>query len=193
MKKTISLLFIFVWMAVFMTSCGEAKKSSGNTQSKATTAVALGYSLEKLGLSIDSDSVHERNLNYQEADINGDCTEVYGKINSSEVSMIILQGFYKKDLETASVLVDNKTYTDQEMEMHKIYEDEKVIIYDMSNYLYSNTFQERIDDLPADEGGNAEQQENMWDSLDKIDQMIGVTDTHDENNGKASSIKSFNV
>lgn len=141
MKKIAAGMMAVVMIVIMCCSCGSNSSASTKNQE---TPVALGYSLNQFGLKIDSADLLQKECTYQQIDINGKCTEIYGKKLGREVKVAVVQGFYKRDLKNGDVLIANKTYDPNTFENEVVYEDNDIIVYDISNMIYQDTLEDRV-------------------------------------------------
>ena len=144
MKKiAVSIVAFAMLFAVVLSACGE-KNSTADHGNKAVN-VAVGYSLKQLSLSLDSNFMAQKEHSYQDVDINGTCTELYARENGKEVSALYLQGFYRKDLKDREIMIGRQTFSAAELESNIMYQDQNIVVYDLSNFLYRDTLGARVD------------------------------------------------
>lgn len=144
MKKiAVSVVAFAMLFAVVLSACGE-KNSAADHGNKAVN-VAVGYSLKQLSLSLDSNFMAQKEHSYQDVDINGTCTELYARENGKEVSALYLQGFYRKDLKDREIMIGRQTFSAAELESNIMYQDQNIVVYDLSNFLYRDTLGARVD------------------------------------------------
>ena len=148
MKK---LLAAITLSALALTACSSKKDAEVNTpvQDDGVT-VSLGYSLDQFGLKVSGqNAVLSKEESYsKEVNVNGNYTELFSRSGSETVPLAALQGFYKKDLKNGEVFLNGRTFTAEELADRMVYEDNQLIVYDISHYVYQTSLEERTSQLP---------------------------------------------
>ena len=62
-----------------------------------------------------------------------------------KVSALYLQGFYRKDLKDREIMIGRQTFSAAELESNIMYQDQNIVVYDLSNFLYRDTLGARVD------------------------------------------------
>ena len=148
MKK---LLAAIILSALAFTACSSQKDAKVNTPAQNDgVTVSLGYSLDQFGLKVSSqNAIASKQESYSdEININGNYTELFSRNGSETVPLAALQGFYKKDLKNGEVFINGHTFTADELADKIVYEDNQLIVYDISYYVYPTSLEERTAHLP---------------------------------------------
>ncbi|WP_077533072.1 hypothetical protein [Massiliimalia massiliensis] len=167
-KMVVSLTAFAAAFIVALCSCG-SNGSTADIESQ-PTAVAVGYSLKQMSLKIDSNVVAQQEIGYQDAAINGTATELFAGQNGKQVSALYLQAFYQKDLGNSEILIGTQTYSKEELASSLVYEDQNIVVYDISNFIYQDTMSARIEAAGLNSSESFE--ETLNDCVSRVDTLI---------------------
>lgn len=127
--------------------CSCVGNGDSNDSTNAEVNVCMGYSLEQFGLKLKEETglaIQQMKYN-DEVNVNGNYTEVYDKTGDGNVSLLALQGFYREDLKSKQIFINNRTFSEEQLQDFAVYEDEKLVVYDISYYVYEDSAAERLD------------------------------------------------
>ncbi len=196
--KSCKLSIILILSIIMLVSCkpdnsNEVKiASSNNTQSSNSIEVLKGYSLDELSLKfiangISVDDPNDCEVKNQLITFNAD-VGTQGKHNSLRsnftyvdvvtsakndvavdyVPIMILQGFYKNEINNNSfIYINEKNHKPSQLVEYIVYEDENVVVYDMRFLLYNMRINDYLKNLEQDEysGLKCEWMSEIYDKL----------------------------
>lgn len=168
MKKLALLVLV---LTLLLCACS-SKENSGNTHPSAKTAVSMGYSLDQLQLNFageKSNLVQQKKKYDSTVNVNGDYTELYTSTQGGRVSVMKLQGFYREDLKAASVFINNRVYSEKQLKDNIVYQNDAVLVLDISQMVYQDSLGKRIQNLGLD----AEKETNMIQIYSRYANNIG--------------------
>ena len=151
MKKWLgSILALAVALTAVLCGC------SGGETPQNTARAAKGYSLAEVALSLDTGLMTQRVVTEQDAGICGTATELLAGAEGKQVSALYLQAFYRKDLEQAgAVQAGSSLLSEDALASCRLYENEELVVYDLSNYLYGDTMSARMEKAGVEETSQA--------------------------------------
>lgn len=148
MKKIMVAIALSV---LVLAGCSSQKDANVNTpvENEGVT-VSLGYSLDQFGLKVSGQTnlLSKQESYSKEININGNYTELFGRNGSEIVPLAALQGFYKEDLKNGEIFINGRTFSAEEMSDRIVYEDNQLVVYDISYYVYPTSIEERASQLP---------------------------------------------
>lgn len=144
MKGIVKVMLSGMIAAAILLHLGSCQ-TENNTVDTDKVSVSKGYSLDQFGLQLSSDTgLLEQQMQYSnQVKINGNYTEV--RASRSGDGLLALQGFYKEDLLHSEIFINGRTFSNQELTDRLVYEDNEIVVYDISHYVFPNSAVERLE------------------------------------------------
>lgn len=169
MKKRFgSVMVLVVLMTVILCGCG-AGSNTADTSGPALSAAA-GHSLEEVALQLNSGMMAQQEVTEQDVGIRGTATEVFARSAGKQVSALYVQAFYRDELGQGGVQAGSQTLSQETLEPCTVYEDDEIVVYDLSNYLYGDTMNARMEEAGLEENSQAAGQIN--ECISRLDTLI---------------------